>query len=81
MRDNGIGRAESMKIRSEGTGYGTKTVYSVIEIRNRNNQLKTSLDISDLTSDGVSSGTEVILTIPDNYNFRVQGLFSNSDET
>ena len=79
LRDNGIGRAESMKIRSDGTGYGIKTVNRVIDIMNRNNKLKASLEISDLTHDGVTCGTEVVVLIPDNYNFRTDGLFSNSD--
>ena len=77
LRDNGIGRAESGKIRSEGTGYGIKTVNSVIDIMNRNNQLKVSLEIFDLAVDGVSSGTEVVIIIPDIYNFSAGGLFIN----
>lgn len=81
LRDNGIGRSESHKIRSDSTGYGIKTVNRVIDIMNRNNQLKASLEISDLTSDGVSSGTEVVIIIPDVYNFRIEGLFSNMDDT
>jgi sensor histidine kinase YesM len=80
LRDNGIGRAESGKIRSDGSGYGIKTVYRVIDIMNKNNHMKTSLEIRDLMDDGVSSGTEVVIRIPDNYSFRTEGLFSSMED-
>jgi sensor histidine kinase YesM len=81
MRDNGIGRAESNKIKSTGTGYGIKTVNKVIDIMNKNNKNKASLDIRDITNGVESSGTEVAILIPDNYNFRTESFFGNQDDS
>ena len=69
IRDNGIGREASDKIKSDGTGYGIKTVRRIFEILNMYNSVNSTLDIRDVENDISSSGTEVTVMIPDNYNF------------
>jgi hypothetical protein len=69
IRDNGIGRAASMKLNTPGSGYGIKTVKRIFEIMNYYNSEKATVVINDLENGETALGTEVILRIPVNYNF------------
>jgi sensor histidine kinase YesM len=69
VRDNGIGRSASMKMKSEGTGHGIRTVNRIFEIMNNYNVSDATLEIKDISAVENLTGTEVILRIPDNYNF------------
>jgi hypothetical protein len=69
VRDNGIGRAASLKMNTPGTGHGIRTVKKIFEIMNHYNTEKATVEIEDLTNDEKPSGTQVVLRIPANYNF------------
>jgi len=73
IRDNGIGQAASKKLNTSGSGYGIKTVKRIFEITDHYNELKSTVEIRDLTVKENGSGTEVVLRIPDNYNFTMSG--------
>jgi hypothetical protein len=69
IRDNGIGRAASLKLNTPGTGHGIKTVKRIFEIMNHYNTEKANVEIIDLMDNEKPAGTEVILRIPADYNF------------
>jgi hypothetical protein len=73
IRDNGIGRAASMKLNTGGSGYGIKTVKRIFEITNHYNESKATVEIRDLADREAGTGTEVILRIPDDYLFTMGG--------
>lgn len=77
IRDNGIGRAATNKIKSGGTGYGIKTVGRILEIINLYNSHKSTLEIRDSKQNPDSTGTEVVIMIPDNYIFRIEDIALN----
>jgi sensor histidine kinase YesM len=77
IKDNGIGRDASVKMQTEGTGYGIKTISRIFEIINQENYQKSSFQIRDLLDGESSLGTEVIIVIPDSYNFRTKGLHND----
>jgi hypothetical protein len=69
IRDNGIGRAASLKMNTQGTGHGIKTVTRIFEIMNHYNTQKATVEIIDLAEDEKPTGTEVKLRIPADYTF------------
>lgn len=69
VRDNGIGRTAAMKLHTPGTGKSLETFDRICEKMNKNNKKKTYFEIIDLVSDGVPSGTEVRMVIPDDFDF------------
>ena len=71
IRDNGVGRAAADKIKSASTGIGIRTVSRIFEIINMYNKTESTLEIRDPDTDVFSSGTEVVITIPDNYSFSI----------
>ena len=80
IRDNGIGRTASQNNNSGGTGYGIKTISRIFEIINKNNIRKSTLEIKDLSGTEFSSGTEVVISIPDLYNLRIEEISINSSD-
>ena len=74
IKDNGIGRDASMKMKTVGTGYGLKTIKRIFEMMNHENNLESTFEIRDLINDESTTGTEVIIIIPDSYSFRPRGL-------
>lgn len=70
IRDNGIGREASLRIRTNGFGFGLKTVKRIFEIMNQGNRSKASVEIRDLTENGQLEGTEVVIKIPDTFTFK-----------
>ena len=75
VRDNGIGRSASKDIKTEGTGFGIKTIIRIFDLLNKNNNLKATLEILDLKEKNIPSGTLVVIKIPDDYIFRVEDMF------
>ena len=69
IRDNGIGRAAAMKIQTGGTGQSIRIISAIIEKMNKANKNKACIDIIDLEKEGIPSGTEVRIIIPDNYDY------------
>jgi LytS/YehU family sensor histidine kinase len=67
--DNGIGRDAAALKMSGGTGYGLKIIDGLIKVMNANNRGDSTLEIIDLKENSVPSGTEVRITIPDDYHF------------
>jgi sensor histidine kinase YesM len=78
VRDNGIGRTASLKNNSGGTGYGIVTVNRIFEILNNKNFHKSVLEIKDLVENNIPCGTEVTISIPDKYSFKVDDLPNGS---
>lgn len=78
IKDNGIGRTASQGNKSGGTGYGIRTVSRIFEIINKNNIRKSTLEIMDLADNEFPSGTEVLIKIPDIFNFRIEEIPINS---
>ncbi len=71
IRDNGVGRAAADKVKSASTGIGIRTVSRILEIINMYNKTESTLEIRDPDTDVFFSGTEVVITIPDNYSFSI----------
>jgi len=70
VRDNGVGRAKAAINVQTSTGKGLKLMHQYYEILNRNNTEKITEQINDLfDNDGNPIGTEVIITIPEMFNF------------
>jgi len=70
IRDNGIGRIASRLNYTGRTGSGIKTISSIFDFMNRINSEKAKIDITDLyEKNGKAIGTEVLITIPDEYSF------------
>ncbi len=69
IRDNGIGREASKRLKTGGTGLGLTTINKIFEIINQDNQLKSTLVITDIIEGGSPAGTEVSILIPDKYSF------------
>ena len=67
--DNGIGRMAASRIDASGTGNGLKIIASLFEVMNNYNDRKSELEIIDLKNEDGYSGTEVKITIPENYRF------------
>jgi ligand-binding sensor domain-containing protein len=72
VRDNGIGRAASAKVKTEGSGHGIRTVNKIFEIMNGYNTGKATVEINDLISNGKVAGTEVVVRIPEVYVFNTE---------
>lgn len=70
VTDNGVGRAYSSKNNSQSTGRGLKIMHQYYELFNKANKEQLTEEFSDLTdSAGNPTGTEVIIRIPDGFNF------------
>ena len=67
--DNGIGRMAASEMNSGGTGNGLKIISGLFQVMNENNLTKSKVEIIDLEDRNGPSGTEVKITIPDNYSF------------
>jgi ligand-binding sensor domain-containing protein len=67
--DNGIGRLAASRINSSGTGNGLKIIAGLFEVMNNYNARKSELEIIDLRNEEGYCGTEVKITIPENYRF------------
>ena len=73
IKDNGIGRNEAQRLntgRGSG-GRGLNVMEEQISLFNRYNYKPIVVNITDLEEDGSVRGTEVTLTIPENYNFNI----------
>jgi ligand-binding sensor domain-containing protein len=70
IRDNGIGREASKRLKTGGTGHGLVTIRRIFEIINQENQCKSTLEIGDVMEYGSPAGTIVSILIPDEYSFR-----------
>ncbi|MFC0878325.1 sensor histidine kinase [Saccharicrinis sp. FJH2] len=64
ITDDGIGRKESKRTGTQGTGLGIKTINDFIALHNQNNIHKISYKFIDLYKDGKSSGTKVEIIVP-----------------
>ena len=72
VSDNGVGRAVAAVSGRSGFGQGITTIDRIFRFMNRFNREKAGFEIIDLKDDGGNpSGTEVRITIPDNYSFNV----------
>lgn len=71
IKDNGMGYTpERYANKEQGTGTGLKVLFSTIELLNTRNQQKMTLRIVNENQENpATTGTEVLLTIPKNYNF------------
>jgi ligand-binding sensor domain-containing protein len=70
ITDNGIGRKASRLNSTGRTGSGIKTINRIFDFMNRINGEKAIIEITDLyEKNGKSLGTEVLITIPDDYSF------------
>jgi len=72
ITDNGIGRAAAKNFSKKGTIHGLKIVNSLFEYMNGNNRKIATVKIDDLEENGKPSGTEVKLSIPDDYLFEFE---------
>lgn len=72
IQDNGIGREEAGKRKSDGTGKGTKIMEQLFAIINRYNTRKLKSEIIDLKdATGSPSGTLVRIFVPEEMNFDI----------
>lgn len=69
VKDNGIGRAAAAGQMTRGTGHGLKIINGLFEVMNAKNISNSTVEISDLEENGISSGTNVRISIPDDYRF------------
>jgi tetratricopeptide (TPR) repeat protein len=69
ITDDGIGREAASKLNLESTGQGLSILTKQIELYNENNSNKIKLNIEDIINNGVVAGTNVIVSIPVNYNY------------
>jgi LytS/YehU family sensor histidine kinase len=69
VTDNGVGRISAEGKMTRGTGNGLKIIMELFQVMNENNSLKSSVVITDLEDNNTPSGTEVTITIPDNFRF------------
>lgn len=67
--DDGIGRAEASKQQPNGSGSGIRIVRNLFDLMNKTNDSRATIEIVDNSLLGRSSGTEVIIRIPNEYNF------------
>jgi hypothetical protein len=67
--DNGIGRVAAKALKTKGTGHGLRIVNSLFEYMNGNNKKISVIKITDLEDNGNPLGTEVKISIPDDYRF------------
>jgi len=74
VKDNGIGMSASKETNTGGTGYGIKTISRIFEITGKSNNTQATLEISDMGDKEHTSGTEVVILIPDRYSFRIDEL-------
>jgi tetratricopeptide (TPR) repeat protein len=75
IEDNGIGfEAENRTAATNGTGNGLKILYKTIELLNAKNLRKITFTIRDKRADNHpdKTGTIVSITIPNNYNYKIQ---------
>jgi ligand-binding sensor domain-containing protein len=69
IRDNGIGRQAAREFHTEGSGIGLKNINGIIEMMNKVNTGKITIDLKDLFDGDRPSGTEVRIFLPYNYSF------------
>lgn len=69
VRDNGIGRAASAKMKTKGSGHGISTLNKIFEIMNEHNTGKATVGFNDVLANGKVAGTEVVVRIPEIYVF------------
>jgi hypothetical protein len=75
ITDNGIGRDAALKNSRNGTGQGLKIINGIFGLMNEYNSCKSTVEITDIEVNKVTSGTRVQVIIPDNYRFE----FGNSE--
>lgn len=66
--DNGSGFHPESNVDTAGTKNGLKLLYGIIQLLNQNNDKKLILEIKNIEQNNVT-GTEVVMTIPVNYNY------------
>lgn len=71
IRDNGIGRAASAEMGTQGAGTGLKNIAGIVEAINRANKEKITFALTDLFVDGKASGTEVRVFLPHDYSINI----------
>lgn len=70
IRDNGIGRKASARLRNQKNGYGMAILHEYFRIVNKHNKNHVSQQIRDLYDDaGKPAGTEVLVYIPEKLAF------------
>ena len=69
IKDNGVGRTAASIKNTYGTGHGLKIINGVFDIMNSGKTNPATISIRDLFQDGQPAGTEVIIRIPDDFNF------------
>jgi hypothetical protein len=70
ITDNGIGRTKAAEFEMESTGKGMHIMKQYYNLLNKNNKLKITETIIDLfTESGQSSGTQIIVIIPNGFQF------------
>jgi len=69
IRDNGIGRKAARELHTEGPGIGIKNLNGIIEMMNKVNSGKITVDLKDLYEGDKPAGTEVHIFLPYNYSF------------
>ena len=69
VRDNGIGRKAASEMHTRGGGLGLKNINNLVETMNQGNSEKITFTLTDLQENGVSSGTEARIFLPQPYKF------------
>lgn len=68
--DDGVGREKAESISKGGSGYGLKTIKSIFDFTNRMNRTRANIDVIDLKDErDIACGTEIRISIPDDYVF------------
>jgi two-component sensor histidine kinase len=71
VKDNGIGRQKAKEIHDSGTGKGMSIMQEYANIFNAFNKEKFHFRTLDLFENQEPSGTQIIIYIPDNYEFTI----------
>lgn len=69
IKDNGVGRTAASQKRTGSTGQGLKIINGLFDVTNSGKANMATIKIRDLVQNGLASGTEVVIRIPDDYNF------------
>jgi hypothetical protein len=64
-----IVRAAALELETAGTGKGLKIINEIFDMMNKTNRSRSMIELTDLGNDGVPLGTEVRITIPDDFSY------------
>jgi hypothetical protein len=77
IKDNGVGRMAASRKGTDGTGHGLKIISGLFDIMNSGKTNPATISITDMVKNGQPSGTEVIIRIPDDYNYNLMTKDNN----